>query len=229
MTEEPEVVLPPEPETILDLFKPETRKVDECFDCFTGEPESAVTEIFPKIFADNRGWFAEETKGNHSFIKQSNMSCSKPGTVRGFHAQKGKFCQGKLVSAVNQKLFDVIADARPASVTFGTIKAYLLDPDRQNKLWVPRGFLHCFVVPTDAQSMAYFSYLCDNVYDKDSEIGMNPRTILQQLTDYSDMLPDGFASLCRDPNLIYSEKDLSGLDYGSWMAEIQSAGKEWYR
>lgn len=55
MTGEPEIVLTPEPETILDLFKPETRKVDECFDCFTGEPESAVTEIFPKIFADNRG------------------------------------------------------------------------------------------------------------------------------------------------------------------------------
>ena len=95
MTEDLEVVLPPEPETILDLFKPETRKVDECFDCFTEDPESAVTEIFPKIFADNRGWFTEVTKGNHSFIKQSNMSCSRPGTVRGFHAQKGKFCQGQ--------------------------------------------------------------------------------------------------------------------------------------
>ena len=65
------------------------------------------------------------------------------------HAQSGKSCQGKLVQAVYGKIFDVITDARPDSDTFGVSDVFELDSERQNQLWVPRGFLHGFVVPSD--------------------------------------------------------------------------------
>jgi len=63
-----------------------------------------------------------------SWVKQINRSVSKGGTVRGCHAQRGKFCQGKLVEALNAKIYDIITDARPDSKTFGVSNVYILDP-----------------------------------------------------------------------------------------------------
>ena len=109
-----------------------------------------------------------------------NRSSSSKYTVRGCHAQYGKFCQGKLVEALTEKIYDIITDSRPDSKTYGLSKIYILDPLKQNKLWVPRGFLHAFVVP-NAKSNAIFQYFCDNVYNKPSEIGINPLTILPKI------------------------------------------------
>jgi len=80
------------------------------------------------VFNDDRGWFAEMLRSENNIIdiKQINRSCSKPGVIRGCHAQKGPYCQAKLVEAINTDLVDVITDARPTSKTFGKSKMYLL-------------------------------------------------------------------------------------------------------
>lgn len=225
---------------------------DFTFDCPNNGPFAAqqVFQIFPNVFNDDRGYFTEVLKDigewpkselplwitQLSWIRQVNRSASQSGTVRGCHAQKGVFCQGKLVEALTEKIYDIIIDARPDSKTFGVSKVYILDPIQQNKLWVPRGFLHSFVVPK-SKSTAIFQYFCDNIYNKGAEFGINPLTVLPQLmtlykqikdADYYNDLFDVF-----DNDLVISEKDKQNADYTLWMQSIKDeynkSNKVWYK
>ena len=144
--------------------------------------------IYPNVFNDNRGTFSEVLKNdNLKDIKQINRSTSCKMTFRGFHAQKAPFCQSKLVEALNHPIYDIIIDARPDSRSFGLIDAFLLDPIKQNKLYVPRGFLHSFFVPWHSNDdNATFMYYCDNLYDHGSEICINPLSVFNELKKHQD-------------------------------------------
>lgn len=174
-----------------------------------------VFELFPDVHHDDRGWFAEMFRASDKLIDivQVNRSCSIQGVVRGMHAQKGSSCQAKLVEAVNVPIIDIILDARPASMTFGRHKMYLLDPDQQNKLYVPRGFLHAFVVPYlpySEDKKAYFSYYCDNVYDKASEVCISPDNNIMraEISDIRRLCPK--AEACSFSDYLLSDKDRAG-------------------
>lgn len=205
---------------------------DETFYSFPDEPKTVVLEVFPKVFNDQRGWFSEVIKGDLCWIKQVNRSSSRGGVIRGCHAQAGQWCQAKLVEALTEVIFDFIVDARPDSETFGVSKIYRLDPVKQNKLWVPRGFLHAFIVPSSAKSDALFNYYCDNVYHKDAEICINPQTIIPRnlgiLRSWcidNKELDEMFHEVTATPDesFTYSEKDLAGLDYDTWMTSLKIA------
>lgn len=222
----------------------------EDFYSFPHDDRSAVFQVFPDVYSDSRGYFAEVMKEREEpadlpdwyrkpgWIKQVNRSMSGGGTVRGCHAQRGAFCQGKLVQALTKPLYDVITDARPDSHTFGVSRVFKLDPEIQNQLWVPRGFLHAFVVPMWADN-ALFEYFCDNVYDKASEFGCNPETIMPKLAEELSKTPcagefKDFIDLFSVKNAcLLSPKDTAGLDYETWMgsiqAEFEASGRVWYR
>jgi len=74
-------------------------------------------------------------------------------------------------------IYDMIIDARPDSETFGACSFFKLDPIKQNKLWIPRGFLHGFIVPK-CEGEAIFNYYCDATYCKSSEIGICPHDLV---------------------------------------------------
>ena len=228
---------------------------EEAFDWFENDETSRVFQIIPDVFEDERGYFMEVFKQypyqekeelplwikNSKWIKQINRSSSQAGVIRGCHAQKGKFCQGKLVEAINEKIYDIITDARPNSKSFGTSTIVFLDPKKHNKLWVPRGFLHAFVVPLSNNSNAIFEYYCDNVYDKSSEVGVAPSTLLPKLIENFKKLigeenneyTDLFNTFTSDKPGIYSEKDQKAEDYVSFMNRIMNdynkTKKVWYK
>lgn len=214
------------------------------FDSFANQQESQVFEVFPSVFKDQRGYFCEVMKEKSldefderikwfkdaSWIKQINRSCSKGKTIRGCHAQKGKFCQAKLVQALTSKIYDFITDARPNSKTFGITQVFILDPEKQNQLFVPRGFLHAFATVNDEP--AIFEYMCDNVFDKSSEIGISPLSILPKIVDELEELSNNNPQMANDyfdlfmifknkTNLTMSPKDLSAQDYKTWMKQIE--------
>lgn len=205
--------------------------------------KSTVFQIFPSVFTDNRGSFSEIWKNSNqtnpfsdfSWVKQVNRSKSIGNTIRGCHAQRGRFCQAKMVQAVNARLYDVIIDARTDSGTFGRGKIYLLDPDVQNMLWVPRGFLHAFIVP-NMSDIAIFEYYCDNVYDKPSEIGCNPMSIVPKLmNDYICDFPE-FKDMLNSldaGNVNLSDKDSTNPDcdllLSNLMTEYLSSNFIWYK
>ena len=73
-----------------------------------------------KSFNDNRGYFKELIRENNinkrfPFLV---MSFSKKNVIRGLHLQSKK-SQGKFVSVLKGKIFDVAVDLRKNSKTFG--------------------------------------------------------------------------------------------------------------
>lgn len=133
--------------------------------------------IEPKKYYDDRGYFFEsfnesvfqkETNTLTRFV-QDNQSFSTYGVLRGLHAQIGDYAQAKLVRVLEGEVLDVALDARIDSPTYGQHFAIKLSAENGLQLFIPRGFLHGFVV---LSKTAQFFYKCDNVYNKDAETGV---------------------------------------------------------
>lgn len=132
--------------------------------------------IEPKIFTDDRGYFFESynkkefiDNGINADFVQDNQSKSSYGVVRGLHCQRGEFSQAKLVRVLEGAVQDVVVDVREGSATFGKYVSSVLSSENNRMLFVPRGFLHGFAVLSET---AVFSYKCDNLYNKASEMGV---------------------------------------------------------
>lgn len=138
-----------------------------------------VLIITPDVYTDERGMFMEtfeesryrEALGlgaEESFV-QDNFSVSKKGALRGLHYQAPPFGQGKLVSVLRGRVFDVTVDIRFGSGTFGKHVAVELSGGNHRQLWIPEGFAHGFVVLEDD---TFFLYKCTNTYSKEHERGI---------------------------------------------------------
>lgn len=132
-------------------------------------------EIQPRVFGDNRGYFLE-TYSEKDFFEagltmkfvQDNQSMSTKGVLRGMHFQK-TFPQGKLVRALQGKVYDVAVDLRKTSKTFGKYYGVILDGEKQNQFYIPEGFAHGFLVLSDT---ATFAYKCTDFYHPEDEGGL---------------------------------------------------------
>lgn len=137
---------------------------------------AGVLIIEPKVFGDSRGFFKEtfsaerykELAGIELTFVQDNHSRSGKNVLRGLHFQKRK-PQGKLVSVVSGKVFDVAADIDPNSETYGEYIGVELSEDNHRQLWVPPGYAHGFCVLSET---ADFIYKCTDYYDPLDEGGI---------------------------------------------------------
>ena len=131
-----------------------------------------VKLLKPRVFGDERGFFLEsfrvdtvaELAENIAFV-QDNHSRSGRAIVRGMHYQPG---QWKLVRCARGAVFDVVADIRPESATFGQWEAYQLDDEEHNQLLIPDGFAHGFAVLSE---LADVTYKVSSYYDAAGEGG----------------------------------------------------------
>ncbi|PRD46846.1 dTDP-4-dehydrorhamnose 3,5-epimerase [Sphingobacterium haloxyli] len=142
--------------------------------------ETALKDCYifePAVFGDSRGYFVEsfnarifnQLTDTQTVFVQDNQSYSTKGVLRGLHAQAGENAQAKLVRVLQGTVLDVAVDTRPESPTFGQHVAVELSAENKRQLFVPRGFLHGFVVLSET---ATFFYKCDNFYNKESECGV---------------------------------------------------------
>ncbi|MEI7974001.1 MAG: dTDP-4-dehydrorhamnose 3,5-epimerase [Bdellovibrio sp.] len=115
-------------------------------------PSSEVKTLKPQIYKDHRGFFTElmsprflsmELPGVH-FV-QDNLSVSQPRVLRGLHFQSDP-AQGKLVTCLSGRIFDVAIDVRKGSPSFGKCHSVELSGDEIQWFWVPPGFAHGFCV-----------------------------------------------------------------------------------
>ena len=120
-----------------------------------------VLLIEPKVFGDARGFFFEswnerefERAGIKARFVQDNHSRSEEGVLRGLHYQVQQ-PQGKLIRVVQGEIFDVAADIRRSSPTFGQWHGSRLSAHAKNMLWVPVGFAHGFCVLSDFAEVLY--------------------------------------------------------------------------
>lgn len=140
-----------------------------------GKVIAGLYEIQPKIFGDNRGYFLETYSEKDFFAAglkmkfvQDNQSKSSKGVLRGLHFQT-RHPQGKLVRALEGKVYDVAVDLRNGSETFGKYYGVILDSEKQNMFYIPEGFAHGFYVLSDE---AIFTYKCTDFYDPKGEGGL---------------------------------------------------------
>lgn len=121
-----------------------------------------LTLIKPKVFGDNRGLFLELYKYSDFFkagigehFVQDNYSMSTKGTLRGLHYQKNPKAQGKLVSCVKGRIYDVAVDIRKGSPYYGKWSGVELTEDNKYSLYMPPGFAHGFQAISDSAVVMY--------------------------------------------------------------------------
>jgi len=120
-----------------------------------------VLILEPRVFADDRGSFFDfnertfaEAVGRPVAFVQDNHSVSRRHVLRGLHYQEPK-PQGKLVRAVAGAIYDVAADIRPESPTFGRWVGVELSAENRRQMWVPAGLAHGFLVLTEMAEVLY--------------------------------------------------------------------------
>jgi dTDP-4-dehydrorhamnose 3,5-epimerase len=123
--------------------------------------DACLIEMEPK--SDERGFFARafcerefERAGLATRFCQMNTSFNtKCGTLRGMHYQLAPSSEAKIIRCVSGALYDVIADLRPDSPTFGKWHGTTLSAGNRIMLYVPHGFAHGFLTLTDATEVFY--------------------------------------------------------------------------
>jgi dTDP-4-dehydrorhamnose 3,5-epimerase len=136
-------------------------------------PEVLIIE--PKVFGDSRGFFYETFQlkrysdaGLPLNWVQDNLSQSNKGIIRGLHIQNPN-PQGKLVTVLRGRVFDVAVDVRNGSPNFGQWVGVILDQDNKRQLFIPAGFAHGFAVLEDS---TIFSYKCTDYYHPENEFSI---------------------------------------------------------
>ena len=122
-----------------------------------------VLVIEPKVFGDARGFFFESFNqqlfdaavGEPVRFVQDNHSRSARGVLRGLHLQVAPHAQGKLVRVTSGRVFDVAADVRPGSATYGRWVGVELSGDNHRQMWVPPGLAHGFLVLSEHADFLY--------------------------------------------------------------------------
>jgi len=130
--------------------------------------------IEPRVISDDRGFFLETYRqpryrdfGIECGFVQDNFSYSKKGTIRGMHFQTVPG-QDKLVYVSSGKIFDVAVDMRPESPSFGKYEAVILDAEKLQQFFIPKGFAHGFCILSNT---ACVHYKCSAIYNSETEKG----------------------------------------------------------
>ena len=105
------------------------------------------------LHADNRGLFREWFKlsdikdftGSDFLIKQSNISVSNKGVLRGIHYSMAKSGQAKWVTCVSGHVIDVVVDIRPDSPTYKKYELIDLKGREGRAVLVGAGLGHGFL------------------------------------------------------------------------------------
>jgi dTDP-4-dehydrorhamnose 3,5-epimerase len=87
---------------------------------------------------------------------QGNSSLTrKRGSIRGMHFQRSPKTDAKIVRCTSGKIYDVIVDLRPTSLTRGQVFAKELAPSSATMLYIPAGFAHGFQTLEDDSVVEY--------------------------------------------------------------------------
>jgi dTDP-4-dehydrorhamnose 3,5-epimerase len=113
---------------------------------------------------DERGFFVRaycyETLRRHgsSFgsIRQTSLSFNRlRRTLRGLHWQAEEKPEGKIVRAVQGRVFDVIVDLRRGSTTYREWISTELDAENHNAILIPPGCAHGFLTLVENCTLEY--------------------------------------------------------------------------
>ena len=123
-----------------------------------------------KKFNDSRGYFKELIVEKNIKVKFPFhvMSFSKRNVIRGLHIQT-KNPQGKFITVIKGKIFDVAVDLRKNSKTYGKYYSKILSEKNSLSVYIPPGFAHGFCT-LDKEN--FIIYSCTQYRNAKSEIGI---------------------------------------------------------
>lgn len=171
-------------------------------------PLKGAYKIQPFYATDERGGFVKDynvemfrANGIEHELKEVFYTISKRGVIRAMHFQFVKQ-QPKLVRCISGHVYDVIADLRHESLTFGQWMGFDLTGDNQVELYIPQYFGHGYLVLEDS----IVSYKCGEVFYGEGDSGI-------MYNDHELNIKWPFEKIGGIENLIVSEKDqkLMGL------------------
>jgi dTDP-4-dehydrorhamnose 3,5-epimerase len=169
-------------------------------------------EIVPKLFSDSRGLFAEGFRvdhlakhiGHEMQVRQTNISVSTAGALRGIHYSDVPPSQAKYVTATSGVFVDYVVDLRVGSPTFGRWDSLVLDSMDRRAVYLSEGLGHVLACVEDGTAV----YLCSEVYAPSRE-----RTVSPLDGDVALILPEGFTP-------VVSERDAAAPSF----ADAESRG-----
>jgi dTDP-4-dehydrorhamnose 3,5-epimerase len=138
---------------------------------------SPIKLIRPRRFEDSRGWFVETynsgafaAAGVEARFVQDNHSLSRAALVlRGLHFQTPPRAQDKLVRCVRGRVWDVAADIRRGSPTYGQWVGAELSAGNGCQLFLPKGFAHGFLT---LEPDSEVEYKVSDVYAPECDSGL---------------------------------------------------------
>ena len=159
-----------------------------------------------KNFFDSRGHFKEIfkkkiIKKNFPFIV---VSQSKQNVLRGLHIQT-KNSQGKYISVIKGKIFDVSVDLRKSSKTYGKYFSCILSEKNAKSIYIPEGFAHGFYT-LEKDNIVIYS--CTKYRNKLSE-----KSIFYNDKDLNINWP------IKNKKLIISKKDRNALTFAEFIKQ----------
>ncbi len=164
-----------------------------------------IFEITPKVFKDERGYFAEsfrkdilekELDQKLDFVLEFESRSIK-NTLRGLHYQIEPYAQSKLVSVSYGKVLDIVVDIRKSSKNFMKYIVVELSDKNNKQLFIPKGYAHGFLALSDIAVMHYkldgyyepSSYKGLNIFDKELNIQLPVKKELVLMSDKDQTLP----------------------------------------
>lgn len=133
----------------------------------------------PTLHSDDRGIFCEsftsrsfvDSVGHALDVKQTNVSVSSRGTLRGIHFADVPPGQAKYVQCYAGRILDVVVDIRVGSPTFGTWEAVELNSESRQALYIAEGLGHAFCALSESATVGY---MCSEPYAPTREHGIHP-------------------------------------------------------
>jgi dTDP-4-dehydrorhamnose 3,5-epimerase len=136
-------------------------------------------EVTPEIHADERGSFLESyrfepwagVRKSPITWKQTNLSVSRAGVLRGIHYAMTPPGQAKYVTVVAGSGLDFVVDLRVGSPSFGQWDVVTLDTVARRSVFIEEGLGHAFFAVDDGTTL---SYLVSEVFNPSAEFAIDP-------------------------------------------------------
>ena len=134
--------------------------------------------IHSEPFEDERGIFQRnyckkefEDNGIISVVAQANISENNfKYTLRGFHYQLPPYGEGKTMTILKGRIYDIIVDLRKESSTYLKWISLELSPDMRTSFHVPPGCANAFLTMENETLVHYY---CSHAYKSDVERGIH--------------------------------------------------------
>ena len=175
---------------------------------FNPQKIKGVFLIEPTPFSDERGIFRRHfcfkefgENGITDVVKQANVSENNFAyTLRGFHYQIAPYGEGKTLSCLKGRIYDIIVDLRKESGTYMHWISFTLDDKNRHSIHIPPGCANAFLTLEDNCLIHYY---CSQEYISSAERGIRyndpvfnfnwpsvPKVISEKDNSHPDFDPD---------------------------------------